>query len=64
MRQRRFTVYKQPRSSVTAGLAIHDTMLLIKPDVRTICVGMATSMGAFLLAAGTKGSVSPCRTQR
>ncbi|NLN19255.1 MAG: ATP-dependent Clp endopeptidase proteolytic subunit ClpP [Firmicutes bacterium] len=44
-----------PGGSVTAGLAIHDTMLLIKPDVRTICVGMAASMGAFLLAAGTKG---------
>ncbi|MGI6083638.1 MAG: ATP-dependent Clp endopeptidase proteolytic subunit ClpP [Limnochordia bacterium] len=44
-----------PGGSVTAGLAIHDTMLLIKPDVRTICVGMAASMGAFLLAAGTQG---------
>lgn len=44
-----------PGGSVTAGLAIHDTMLLIKPDVKTICVGMAASMGAFLLAAGKKG---------
>lgn len=43
-----------PGGSVTAGLAIHDTMLLIKPDVRTICVGLAASMGAFLLAAGKK----------
>jgi ATP-dependent Clp protease protease subunit len=44
-----------PGGSVTAGLAIHDTMLLVKPEVSTICVGMAASMGAFLLAAGTKG---------
>lgn len=44
-----------PGGSVTAGFAIHDTMRHIKPEVRTICVGMAASMGAFLLAAGTKG---------
>ena len=44
-----------PGGSVTAGLAIMDTMNLIKPDVSTICVGMAASMGAFLLAAGAKG---------
>ncbi len=44
-----------PGGSVTAGLAIYDTMQYIKPDVSTICVGMAASMGAFLLAAGTKG---------
>lgn len=44
-----------PGGSVTAGLAIHDTIQLIKPDVKTICVGMAASMGAFLLAAGKKG---------
>ncbi len=44
-----------PGGSVTAGLAIHDTMLLIRPRVRTICVGLAASMGAFLLAAGEKG---------
>lgn len=44
-----------PGGSVTAGLAIYDTMKHIKPDVSTICVGMAASMGAFLLAAGTKG---------
>ena len=44
-----------PGGSITAGMAIYDTMNLIKPDVSTICVGMAASMGAFLLAAGAKG---------
>jgi ATP-dependent Clp protease, protease subunit len=44
-----------PGGSVSAGLAIFDTMQFIKPDVSTLCVGMAASMGAFLLAAGTKG---------
>lgn len=44
-----------PGGSVTAGLAIYDTMQYIKPDVSTICVGLAASMGAFLLAAGAKG---------
>ena len=44
-----------PGGSVTAGLAIYDTMQFIKPDVSTICLGMAASMGAFLLAAGAKG---------
>ncbi|WP_400164197.1 ATP-dependent Clp endopeptidase proteolytic subunit ClpP [Brevibacillus sp. TJ4] len=44
-----------PGGSVTAGLAIYDTMQFIKPDVSTICVGMAASMGAVLLAAGAKG---------
>lgn len=44
-----------PGGSVTAGLAIYDTMQYIKCDVSTICIGMAASMGAFLLAAGTKG---------
>lgn len=44
-----------PGGSITAGMAIFDTMEYIKPDVSTICVGMAASMGAFLLAAGTKG---------
>ena len=44
-----------PGGSVTAGLAIYDTMNYIKCDVSTICIGMAASMGAFLLAAGTKG---------
>lgn len=44
-----------PGGSVYAGLGIFDTMEFIKPDVQTICVGMAASMGAFLLAAGAKG---------
>ena len=44
-----------PGGSVTAGLAIYDTMKFIKCDVSTICVGMAASMGSFLLAGGTKG---------
>jgi len=44
-----------PGGSVTAGMAIYDTMNLIKCDVSTICVGLAASMGAFLLSAGTKG---------
>ena len=44
-----------PGGSVTAGMAIYDTMKYIKCDVTTICVGMAASMGAFLLSAGTKG---------
>ena len=44
-----------PGGSVTAGMAIYDTMQYIKCDVSTICVGMAASMGAFLLAAGAKG---------
>ncbi|REK52444.1 MAG: ATP-dependent Clp endopeptidase proteolytic subunit ClpP [Thermobacillus sp.] len=44
-----------PGGSITAGMAIYDTMQYIKPDVSTICVGMAASMGAFLLAAGAPG---------
>jgi ATP-dependent Clp protease, protease subunit len=44
-----------PGGSVTAGMAIYDTMQYVKPDISTICVGMAASMGAFLLSAGTKG---------
>lgn len=44
-----------PGGSVTAGMAIYDTMQYVKPDVSTICVGMAASMGAVLLAGGTKG---------
>jgi ATP-dependent Clp protease, protease subunit len=44
-----------PGGSVTAGMAIYDTMQFIKPNVSTICIGMAASMGAFLLAAGHKG---------
>ncbi|MFA6308808.1 MAG: ATP-dependent Clp endopeptidase proteolytic subunit ClpP [Clostridia bacterium] len=44
-----------PGGSVTSGFAIYDTMQFVKPDVSTICIGMAASMGAFLLAAGAKG---------
>ncbi|MCQ6275685.1 ATP-dependent Clp endopeptidase proteolytic subunit ClpP [Bacillus sp. V3B] len=44
-----------PGGSITAGMAIYDTMQFIKPDVQTICIGMAASMGAFLLTAGTEG---------
>ena len=44
-----------PGGSVTAGFEIYDTIQHIKPDVQTICIGMAASMGSFLLAAGTKG---------
>lgn len=44
-----------PGGSITSGMAIYDVMQFIKPDVQTVCIGMAASMGAFLLAAGTKG---------
>lgn len=44
-----------PGGSITSGMAIYDTMQFVKPDVSTICIGMAASMGAFLLAAGAKG---------
>ncbi len=44
-----------PGGSITAGMAIYDTMNFVKADVQTICIGMAASMGAFLLSSGTKG---------
>jgi ATP-dependent Clp protease protease subunit len=50
-----FFYINSPGGSVTAGLAIYDTMQYITPDISTVCVGQAASMGAFLLAAGTKG---------
>ncbi len=50
-----FLYINSPGGSVSAGLAIFDTMNFIKPDVSTLCTGMAASMGAFLLAAGAKG---------
>ena len=50
-----FLYINSPGGAVTAGLAIFDTMNYIKPDVSTVCLGMAASMGAFLLAAGAKG---------
>ena len=53
-----------PGGSVTAGMAIYDTMNYIKCDVRTVCIGMAASMGAFLLMAGQKGKRLRCPTAR
>ena len=53
-----------PGGSVSAGLAIYDTMQFIKPDVTTLCMGMAASMGAFLLAAGAKGKRSALPNSR
>ena len=50
-----FLYINSPGGSVSAGLAVYDTMQFIKPDVSTLCMGMAASMGAFLLAAGAKG---------
>ena len=50
-----FFYINSPGGSVTAGLAIYDTMRFIKPDVSTLCIGQAASMGAFLLSAGAKG---------
>jgi len=50
-----FIYINSPGGSVTAGMAIYDTMQFIKPSVATTCMGIAASMGAFLLAAGTKG---------
>ena len=50
-----FLYINSPGGSVTAGMAIYDTMQYIKPDVNTVCIGMAASMGALLLAGGAKG---------
>ncbi|MBN28081.1 MAG: ATP-dependent Clp endopeptidase, proteolytic subunit ClpP [Alteromonadaceae bacterium] len=50
-----FLYINSPGGSVTAGMAIYDTMNFIKPDVSTVCIGQAASMGAFLLSGGTKG---------
>ncbi|WP_374539008.1 ATP-dependent Clp endopeptidase proteolytic subunit ClpP [Chitinimonas taiwanensis] len=50
-----FLYINSPGGSISAGMSIYDTMQFIKPDVSTLCVGMAASMGAFLLQAGTKG---------
>lgn len=50
-----FLYINSPGGSITSGFAIYDTMQYVKPDVSTICIGMAASMGAFLLNAGTKG---------
>jgi ATP-dependent Clp protease protease subunit len=59
-----FLYINSPGGSVTAGLAIYDTMQYIKPDVVTICMGMAASMGAVLLTAGTKGKRSALPNSR
>ncbi len=59
------TIYiNSPGGSVTAGMAIFDTMNFIKPDVSTICIGQACSMGAFLLSAGTKGKRYALKSSR
>jgi ATP-dependent Clp protease protease subunit len=50
-----FMYINSPGGSVSAGLSVYDTMQFVKPDVSTLCMGMAASMGAFLLAAGAKG---------
>jgi len=50
-----FIYVNSPGGSVTAGMAIYDTMKFIKPDISTVCIGQAASMGAFLLSGGTKG---------
>src|SRR3954470_1362291 len=50
-----FLYINSPGGSVSAGMSIYDTMQFVKPDVSTMCMGMAASMGAFLLAAGAKG---------
>ncbi len=53
-----------PGGSVSAGMAIYDTMQFIKPDVSTLCMGLAASMGAFLLASGGQGqALLRCRTR-
>lgn len=57
-----FFYIDSPGGSVTAGMSVFDTMNFIKPDVSTLCLGQAASMGAFLLSAGAKGKLSPCRT--
>ena len=54
-KKRYFFYINSPGGLVTAGLGIYDTMQFIKPDVSTLCIGQAASMGSFLLAAGTKG---------
>ena len=53
-----------PGGVVTSGMAVYDTMLYVKPDIQTICIGQASSMGALLLAAGTKGKRFALRNSR
>lgn len=59
-----FLYINSPGGSVTAGMAIYDTMQFVKPNVVTTCMGLAASMGAFLLAAGTKGKRSALPNSR
>jgi ATP-dependent Clp protease, protease subunit len=59
-----FLYINSPGGSVSAGLSIYDTMQFIKPDVSTLCMGMAASMGSFLLMAGTKGKRSALPNSR
>ncbi len=59
-----FIYINSPGGSVTAGMAIYDTMQFIKPDIATMCMGMAASMGAFLLCAGTEGKRSALPNSR
>ena len=59
-----FLYINSPGGSVSAGLSIFDTMQFIKPDVSTLCMGMAASMGSFLLMAGTKGKRSALPNSR
>jgi ATP-dependent Clp protease protease subunit len=59
---RHLRVHQLAGGSVSAGLAIYDTMQYLKAPVNTICMGLAASMGSFLLAAGRKGSAVRCRT--
>ena len=53
-----------PGGSITAGMAIYDTMQFVRPDVATICMGLGASMGQFLLCAGAPASATPCPTLR
>ncbi len=53
--EKRYLYINSPGGVITAGMSIYDTMQFIKPDVSTICMGQAASMGAFLLTAGAKG---------
>ncbi|MCX2958746.1 MAG: ATP-dependent Clp protease proteolytic subunit, partial [Serratia symbiotica] len=53
-----FLYINSPGGIVTSGLSIYDTMQFVKPDINTICIGQACSMGAFILTAGTKGKRS------
>jgi ATP-dependent Clp protease protease subunit len=58
-----FFYINSPGGSVTAGMAIYDTMQFIKPDVSTLCIGQAASMGAFLLPPAPRASASRCPTR-